>query len=54
MSDRKQAFTATLKFRLLGTTCLKAVAEVRVVTDSVSASKVDGDIFMVLKSCYCS
>jgi hypothetical protein len=35
----------------LGTaTCLKAVAEVRVVTDSASASKVDGDIFMVNRS----
>ena len=43
---------------LSGTKCLKvvavAVAEVRVVTDSASASKVDGDIFMVLISCYCS
>ena len=47
---------------LSGTKCLKVVAvaeaeaeaEVRVVTDSASASKVDGDIFMVLISCYCS
>ena len=41
---------------LSGTKCLKVVAvaegeaEVRVVTDSASASKVDGDIFMVNRS----
>ena len=39
---------------LSGTKCLKVVAvaeaEVRVVTDSASASKVDGDIFMVHRS----